>query len=870
MDLYMFLASWDYGDAQPILPDEEVMAVLRKLIIMENLPPPNHVADLPEDDSEEQPELAPKPDHLNRFALHQIPQPEGNMIGWILEDDEEKEEEEYLEMEEEMEEENDDDDDAEVINPYEEADPLNLPPPNSDIEFEDMAVANTPADHEQEAEANTIGTITRVPYYVRPFSGPCSANVLEFDTDLRSEIKGQHALRRSVCMLKDQIRELVQGDREENKKLKTMLESTQMDFDCLSWHHHNPRQWSFEVHWHLHPFRHYRERPYVAPTAPVAPVARADLCSFCPSYLVVPRTIYLCHGADQLVQEGIEAALSAEWERVRMEATRARGPAGGPTAIKSVFRISEYAERRLNVVNGKSWTDMRKMMMEEFCPDEEVQRLENELRSLKLRDTNIAAYTQRFNELALLCPEAVPTEKKKVKLYIKGLPENIKGETTSSRPTVLNEAVRMAHTLMEQKLQAKAERIAESNKRKWENNNNNNNRRNYRNNNYHNQNNNQRHGNARALTTTQNVGERTHKLGVASKMEPLGTRSKNVVSGTNARSAVVCYECGERGHKSNACPKRADRQGGNVRGLPPPDKELLEKGFIRRAFLLGETPVVVHKNDRTDLYLWPEGMTEKLRLLYYDASHKGYGAILMQREKVIVYASRQLKKHEENYTTHDLELGAIVFSLRLWRHYLYGTKFWKITARSEGTNWIEHRFPYHPETDGKDRPFARVKLEIANSLAPNWSERQQKRLFKSRIGDLWSCLTRYRLEGRNSLGENVVKSSPRVHWAIQNHERIGPVGGPYKLELPGIKLHGIHSTSMFRISRKMSGKVKQLKQSRIPQFVKVRWNSRRGPEYTWEREDFFKRNYPHLFSCNQKTRKRNRAPGRRSRKKGRM
>ncbi|GKF01442.1 hypothetical protein Tco_0028365, partial [Tanacetum coccineum] len=60
----------------------------------------------------------------------------------------------------------------------------------------------------------------------------------------------------------------------------------------------------------------------------------------------------------------------------------------------------------------------------------------------------------------------VSTEKKKVELYIKGLPENIKGETTSSRPTVLNEAVRMAHTLMEQKLQAKAERITEGNKRK--------------------------------------------------------------------------------------------------------------------------------------------------------------------------------------------------------------------------------------------------------------------------------------------------------------------------------------------------------------------------------------------------------------------
>nr|GFA80597.1 putative reverse transcriptase domain-containing protein [Tanacetum cinerariifolium] len=61
-------------------------------------------------------------------------------------------------------------------------------------------------------------------------------------------------------------------------------------------------------------------------------------------------------------------------------------------------------------------------------------------------------------------------------------------------------------------------------------------------------------------------------------------------------------------------------------------------------------------------------------VVYCDASIKGFGAVLMQREKVIAYASRQLKKHEENYTTHDLELGVVVFALRLWRHYLYGTK----------------------------------------------------------------------------------------------------------------------------------------------------------------------------------------------------
>ncbi|GKA82901.1 putative reverse transcriptase domain-containing protein [Tanacetum coccineum] len=68
----------------------------------------------------------------------------------------------------------------------------------------------------------------------------------------------------------------------------------------------------------------------------------------------------------------------------------------------------------------------------------------------------------------------------------------------------------------------------------------------------------------------------------------------------------------------------------------------------------------------------PEGSEDFI--VYCDASIKGLGVVLMQREKVIAYASRQLKIHEKNYTTHDLELGAVVFSLKLWRHYLYGTK----------------------------------------------------------------------------------------------------------------------------------------------------------------------------------------------------
>lgn len=61
-------------------------------------------------------------------------------------------------------------------------------------------------------------------------------------------------------------------------------------------------------------------------------------------------------------------------------------------------------------------------------------------------------------------------------------------------------------------------------------------------------------------------------------------------------------------------------------------------------------------------------------VIYSDASHKGLGCVLMQHDKVIAYASRQLKIHERKYPTHDLELAAIVFALKIWRHYLYGEK----------------------------------------------------------------------------------------------------------------------------------------------------------------------------------------------------
>ena len=61
--------------------------------------------------------------------------------------------------------------------------------------------------------------------------------------------------------------------------------------------------------------------------------------------------------------------------------------------------------------------------------------------------------------------------------------------------------------------------------------------------------------------------------------------------------------------------------------------------------------------------------------MYCDAFKDGLRCVLMQSKRVVAYVSRQLKNHEQNYPTHDMEFAAIVFALKIWRHYLYGDQF---------------------------------------------------------------------------------------------------------------------------------------------------------------------------------------------------
>ncbi|GJT99316.1 putative reverse transcriptase domain-containing protein [Tanacetum coccineum] len=151
-----------------------------------------------------------------------------------------------------------------------------------------------------------------------------------------------------------------------------------------------------------------------------------------------------------------------EGKKVKVVAATLEGPA-------LTWWNAKVATMGLETINQMPWNEMKQLMTAEFCPIEEVQRIEHELWNLKVKEYNIMAYTQRFNELALMCPRMFEPKRVKVDAYIRGLTENIKGEIIYSKPTNLNEAMRMARKLMEQKLQARDERILEGKKRKWEN-----------------------------------------------------------------------------------------------------------------------------------------------------------------------------------------------------------------------------------------------------------------------------------------------------------------------------------------------------------------------------------------------------------------
>ncbi|GJV54217.1 putative reverse transcriptase domain-containing protein [Tanacetum coccineum] len=264
----------------------------------------------------------------------------------------------------------------------------------------------------------------------------------------------------------------------------------------------------------------------------------------------------------------------AEGKKVKFVAATLEGPA-------LTWWKTKVATMGLETVNQMPWTEMQQLMTAEFCLIEEVQRMEHELWNLKVKKYDVVTYTQRFNELALMCPRMVELERVKVDAYIRGLTDNIKGEVTSFKPADLNEALRMAHKLMEQKLQARDARILEGKKR------------------------NQKQGNVRAMVTaptdgklplcercfTRHVGQCTIKCHKCGKVghKARYCKEESVVMGANAQPVWSCYDCGEQGHTRNRCPKKIKQEEvGEVRGRAYAIKDAEPQGqnVVTGTFLL--------------------------------------------------------------------------------------------------------------------------------------------------------------------------------------------------------------------------------------------------------------------------------------------
>ncbi|GKB64101.1 putative reverse transcriptase domain-containing protein [Tanacetum coccineum] len=279
-------------------------------------------------------------------------------------------------------------------------------------------------------------------------------------------------------------------------------------------------------------------------------------------------------------------------------------------------------------------------------------------------------------------------------------------------------------------------------------------------------------------------------------------------------------------------------------------------------------------------------------VVYCDASGLGLGCVLMQRGKVIAYASRQLKIHKKNYTTHDLELGAVVFALKIWRHYFdYDCEICyhpgKANVAADALSRKERVKPKRViamnmtlQSSIKDRILAAQKEAVDEStmlqkgLDEMIEHRSDGALFwqstQEALGTRLYMSTAYHPQ-TYSQSESTIQTLKDMLGAC-----ILDFGGSWDVHLPLVEFsynNRYHSTMRCAPFKALYGRkcrspikwveikvdaklnfveehveilereFKKLKRSRIA-IVKVWWNSKRGPEFTWVREDHMKLKYP--------------------------
>nr|GEV86138.1 reverse transcriptase domain-containing protein [Tanacetum cinerariifolium] len=378
-----------------------------------------------------------------------------------------------------------------------------------------------------------------------------------------------------------------------------------------------------------------------------------------------------------------------------------------------------------------SWIEFKKLFIKKYCLITKIQKMEDEFYYLSMKGNDLKTYVRRFQELATLCPTMVLDFEKMMEAFIVGLPQSIEGNVTTSKPPTLKEAINIAQRLMDQVTKHTLVQVSSDQKQKFDdrrtfNDNYPNSRSNNYQNNLNNRNNdyrqqqNKRQKIVRSYAATSVENSRyagNYPLCKKCTLHHIGPCTVKCNT-CNKRKRALCKSMlkdhhQQRQRRTYMLRDRNAHQNPNVvtdtfYNIKMAGENLVSTNTVIQGctltllnqhfkidlmpIKLGSFDVVVGIDwlskyhaiicDEKVVHIPIDGETliirgdrSKTQLnLISCIKTKRSGSGVNAKRKVIAYASRQLKPHEENYTTHDLVLGAVVFALKIRRHYLYGTK----------------------------------------------------------------------------------------------------------------------------------------------------------------------------------------------------
>ncbi|GJW60342.1 putative reverse transcriptase domain-containing protein [Tanacetum coccineum] len=512
------------------------------------------------------------------------------------------------------------------------------------------------------------------------------------------------------------------------------------------------------------------------------------------------------------------------------------------------------------------WATLKKMMTDKYCPRGEIKKIETEMWNLKVKGTDVVAYNRRFQQLALMCARMFPEEVDKIEKYIGGLPDMILGSVKASKPKTMQEAIEFTTELMDEKTHAYAERQAEK-KRKYDD---------LSKNNHNQQQQNKRQNTGPAYTAGNsdrkpyagskplcskcdynhegpcpprcNNCKKVGHLAKDCRSRPANANNNNHSNNNrnnnnNNQKGNGCYECGAQGHFKKNCPKLKNNDRGNQAGN---DKAPAKVYVVGNTGANPENVVAVHQ-------YWP--YLKEAKILYaYCMLQEGFRRyVIAKRKELLSDYDCDIRYHpgKANVVADALSRKEREPPLRVVGLPCYGDMRTVIMHECGDISsipewkWDNITMDFVTKLPKSSQGYDTIWV-IVDRLTNLQSSYRRERLILDNLQEIYlkELVTRHGILFQSTRGSHLISEVTQNALGVRKG---------YKLELPE-ELSRVHNTFHFveEPVEIMNREVKRLKRSRIP-LVKVRWNSKRGPEFTWEREDQFKKKYPHLFTKKRKT-----------------